>query len=340
MGKQLKRAIASMGGQRMKYYSDVESNDAARVDQAIQLIKQNQLDQARGLLQEIVKQAPEDYVYSFEEDGQQSIKFWDHDEFVHYCKALEGKQERPKVIWLASAYPRAYFYLAYLEVQEGQYENALSYLEASLKLEPDQPLTYCELALVYSQLGQPEQAMALYNRALQLCFHADVPAHPAFTHAAHNLAELYSALGRFDKAEPLLNRALEITEKTRGPEHPDLLDSLSGLAVLNHRQGRYAEAEQLYERLIKLFIQTLGSDHPQFAEILSNLAGLYTDQGKYDEAEMLYQQALEIFENTLGPNHPAVQRTLNMLLDLCKRQERFAEAVQYYNRLIGYSLEH
>ena len=69
--------------------------------------------------------------------------------------------------WVLSAYSRAYFHLGYIDLEEENPDSALRHLEASLKLEPSQPVTLCEMALVHVTRGDHEKAIALYDQALE-----------------------------------------------------------------------------------------------------------------------------------------------------------------------------
>lgn len=147
--------------------SDYEQADALKVEKALEAIERNDLISARRLLQEVVANAPEEYVYSYEEGEDSFIKFWDQDEFLHYIAGLGDQQKKKHITWILSAYPRAFFYLAFIDMEEGMPESAIVRLQSSLRLEPDQPRCYCEMALAHSRMGQHEKALAFYEQALQ-----------------------------------------------------------------------------------------------------------------------------------------------------------------------------
>jgi len=344
----------------MKHYSDVERNDAATVSQAIQLIKQNQIDEARLRLQEVVKHTPEDYIYSFEESEQLLIKFWDHDEFVHYCMALEDKQEEQNVIWLASAYPQAYYYLAYLDMQEGHYESAYSYLKASLELEPDQPLTYCGVALIYNHLGQHEQAIFLYNQAL------NVRPHLTTAVKARILREIGVELveiHELDLAEKYLKESLKYEPDNQGAlgelqyidqleakgaagatdpvqlianEHPTVCsfcgqelhlkpDSpIEALNVEDRVLYLCADCAKLPDIKVQLLLQVLNQQFENQGE-----------QGEWAEALEVAQRILAIVEQNFAANQPELGRALTALALAYKKLGRYAAAEPLYQQALA-----
>ncbi len=146
---------------------DIERQDAEKVSRAIEAIEQDDMSTARHLLEEVIANTPEEYVYSYEEGEVSFIKFWDEDEFLHYIAGSDGQQKKKRINWILSAYPRALFYLAYIDMEEGEPESAIVHLQSSLKLEPDQPRCYCEMALAHCRMGQHEKALAFYEQALQ-----------------------------------------------------------------------------------------------------------------------------------------------------------------------------
>lgn len=146
---------------------DVEESDAQKVGMAIRAIEQKDLSKARSLLKEVVANTPKNYVYSYEDEGKLFIKFWDQEEFSHFVKESSYQGDK-KISWKRGAYPRAYFELAYIDVEEGKYESALASLQAALRLEPDQPKSFIEMAVIYDHLGKRDRALSLYDQALQV----------------------------------------------------------------------------------------------------------------------------------------------------------------------------
>lgn len=148
-------------------FSNIEQLDAEKVNRAWDAIVHNDFRVARQLLHEVVANAPKEYIYSYEEEGHMFIKFWGEDEFLNYVAGLDDEQRKKPITWLLSAYPRAYYYLAYIDMEERKPENALLLLKESLNLEPDQPICFCEMALAYTKLGDYEKAISLYDQAIQ-----------------------------------------------------------------------------------------------------------------------------------------------------------------------------
>ncbi|HOE18727.1 MAG TPA: tetratricopeptide repeat protein [Syntrophorhabdaceae bacterium] len=144
----------------------LEQEDAEKTNQALAAINQGDLVTARVILEHVVSHTPEKYIYSYEVDGELFIKFWNSIEFLQYITWFESQGEKRPAVFLLRAYPRAYFYLGFIDIEEGRYEKALAHFEASLRLEPDQPLILIEMSVAYSKMNRHDEALSCLDRAL------------------------------------------------------------------------------------------------------------------------------------------------------------------------------
>lgn len=75
-------------------YNEIERLDAEKVNKAWDWIVKNDFNPARHLLEEVVAYVPNEYIYSYEEEGRFLIKFWTEDEFLHYVTGLKDEQKK------------------------------------------------------------------------------------------------------------------------------------------------------------------------------------------------------------------------------------------------------
>ena len=152
-------------------YTDDEKGtevlDAEIVDKAIELLVNGHQLEARKILEEVVKNTPKDYRHQYEKDGQLFIKFWDLTEFMRYVEIYKDELE-VSINWVLNAYPRAFYLLGCLSVQQKNYDEAIKYLEAANRLEPNNPTILLETAVAYSAIGDHETALSLYERVPEL----------------------------------------------------------------------------------------------------------------------------------------------------------------------------
>ncbi|GAB4477403.1 MAG: hypothetical protein Kow0088_16260 [Anaerolineales bacterium] len=157
-------------------------------------------------------------------------------------------------------------------VGEGNWAEALHYLEQAHDLQPYNADLFTAIAGVHVQMGKAEEALPHYQEALRL--------QPYSAQAHQNLANAYTILGRYAEAEESYRRALELDEDNRF--------SWMGLARVCIVQGKYQEGVEILAALVQ-------SD-PQDPQAITLLAECYEQAGDTDSAKWMYQQALIIDE--------------------------------------------
>lgn len=163
----------------------------------------------------------------------------------------------------------------------------------------DQPETQGELAILYAQLGQEEEALAAYERAVWLDPSSVIARNNLGVVYARQAAQLFEELRRAEKSgqsalvEKLRQR---VTEKTAQAEQqyqtaltlqPDLVEVRDNLARLYYSVGRRAEAEAQFRRII--------AHAPERAEGYFHLAQLLAeDESRLGEVTQLLAKAVEL----------------------------------------------
>jgi tetratricopeptide (TPR) repeat protein len=109
---------------------------------------------------------------------------------------------------------------------QGQYEQAIPYIQQAVTLGDESDRTLRELANLYLGLKQFEQALPLYQRLLQT--------NPNDIEANSALAFIYAQQGRVDEAIQANQQVLQ--------QKPDDYDSLKNLAILYQQKGQLQEA--------------------------------------------------------------------------------------------------
>jgi len=217
-------------------HDEAEQMDAENVDQAKEAIGIGEAAAARRILEEVVAKAPEIYHYSYRKGEVLHIKFWDREEYFSYIGAVKSGRIRSRhaIAWVKSAYPRAHYYLAFLATEAGNFPQALTHLEAGLRLEPDQPYLLCEMAVVLHGLNEHEKAKKAFVRALTERAYSP----PALR------AKIYRGLGvclidmqKYDEARSCLEMSLQYA-----PDNPVALNELRYIRYLN-RGGKPVESD-------------------------------------------------------------------------------------------------
>lgn len=147
-----------------KDVNEIEACDARKVDRAIEYRKKGMLNRACTLLEEVILNAPKQYICKFEKSGQLYIKFWDRNKFIHFVKWNKNQGSEVSVTWLPSAYPRAYYHLGFINFEKKNYGMAIRFLEAGHRLEPSNPLFIIEKANIIGATGDRAKAISLLKQ--------------------------------------------------------------------------------------------------------------------------------------------------------------------------------
>ena len=183
--------------------TELEKADAKRVDEATALIKKNSYAEARRVLLSVVQNAPKVYRHTTEVNNALYMRFWDQSEFVNFVqKAPPSKQ----TYWVMSAYPRAYFYLGFISVAEGQLHEAISYLDSGAALEPTNPNFKTEKAHALSKSGRFAEAFAALE---DITSPGPYVSEEMFAMVLRSRGASLIELGDLDAAEMNLTKSLE-----------------------------------------------------------------------------------------------------------------------------------
>jgi tetratricopeptide (TPR) repeat protein len=146
-------------------YSQAEADDAEMVNQALVEIQADNTRAARELLEIVAVSTPENYCHQYEDEDGINIKFWDEDEFIHFV-TRRGQHLERKVNWKPNAYPRAWYYLAFLAVSEGLYDTALDHLKRAERLDPNPRILLERAQILVRAFGDFERALDCYEKVL------------------------------------------------------------------------------------------------------------------------------------------------------------------------------
>jgi tetratricopeptide (TPR) repeat protein len=240
---------------------------------------------------------------------------------------------------LALLLNRAGHYL-YVQGRYGEAEPLLVQTRSLYErtLGPDDPrlaTTLANLATIYRRRGQPEDALRLYRRALDIHKRAGGMLNPEVATLFDNVATLYKEQNDLTTAESFYKRALSIRRRVLGARDPYTANSILNLGAHYLRQERYKEAELLIKQARSIYEEKFGPDHYRTAASLINLGGLYYNQKRDGEAKPLLEQARRIYEDTFGPGHPDLVPVLESLALLYLGEERGDDAELLLNQALS-----
>jgi tetratricopeptide (TPR) repeat protein len=130
------------------------------------------------------------------------------------------------------------------------------------------------LAALLQDVGDYEQALALYHHSLEIARRVLGPEHPSVATTLNNLAAVYEAKGDYEQALALYHHSLEIARRVLGSNHPDTARILSNSAGVLLKMKRIDEARRRYEEAMQVMEQYLGKDNRFSLMIKANLKAL------------------------------------------------------------------
>ncbi|MBY0230224.1 MAG: CHAT domain-containing protein, partial [Gemmataceae bacterium] len=180
--------------------------------------------------------------------------------------------------------------------------EALPIREAVLGRHPELGNNLNSLALVLSETGEPQAALRLHLRALEVRRETLGPRHAETADSLSGLGDLLRRLGRPKEAKRLLEQALAIHREAGGPRHPDCATDLGHLGSLHHAAGDHEAARRCHEEALSIRREALGERHVLCAASQSDLATELNKLGEHEKALSLSEQALALVSDRLREN--------------------------------------
>lgn len=190
-------------------------------------------------------------------------------------------------------------------------------------------------AAVYARRREPDEAIARYQRAIEL---ADTPhSQNILVAALANLGVTLGMRGDTDAAQAALQRALDVAVERLGSRHPSTATIRHALGTNLHARGDHLRAIEQFEAAMEIHREALGPEHPEVGKTLQNLALSQRALGRFEDALESSRRALELKRATLGPSDPSLAMSLNnhglLLLELGQPREAmraFEDALQIW----------
>ena len=206
-------------------------------------------------------------------------------------------------------------------IEAGQAEvaarNLATALEIRSSIDPNSievSATLHTLAMATNELGQPERALELVDRALALKLrlhgHLDV----SVAKTQHLRGMVLRSLGRFEEAAEAMNDMLAIRQALFGDDDPLQSFNANELANLLHDRGDYERAIDLYHRAMAT--DRRGNDDATGGSAwmhLNNLAAAHEDRGDFQTATGLLERSIALRASIFGDEHPYTLRAMHNL---------------------------
>jgi Tfp pilus assembly protein PilF len=207
--------------------TDQEAADAKLVDQALSYIQDGHFKVALRILMDVLARTPADYRHSYELEDAVCIKFWSLAEFIEYAASLKPPDQAKRIDWILNAYPRACYYLGYLFIEAGDFDQALEFLEQGLRLEPGNAKLANEKAQALVRLGRLGEAKGLYDAVLS---RSDFVGKHDRAFSLRGRGYILIEEGQLDEAETAFRQSLE-----HDPDNPMAVQELAYIEQLREK---------------------------------------------------------------------------------------------------------
>ncbi|CAF1398929.1 unnamed protein product [Adineta ricciae] len=166
---------------------------------------------------------------------------------------------------------------------------------------------YNHLGKIKCEKGQYEEAIALFQKSLELRLMSSSPNHPDMASSYNNIGNAYYNMGDYPKALSSHEQALKIREQSLPPNHPDLASSYNNIGNAYFDMGDYPKALSSHEQALKIREQSLPPNHPDVASSYNNIGNAYYNMGDHRTALLFCTNAVQIAQKVLPLTHPHLQ---------------------------------
>jgi CHAT domain-containing protein/Flp pilus assembly protein TadD len=195
--------------------------------------------------------------------------------------------------------------------QLGEQQQAINYLNQALQLFqaekniPNQITSLVRIGFAYQKLNQLKQSISYYEQALTLLRTTGEKTKEA--HVLAEIAEAYKSLGDFSQAIVYSNQALTLYEAEK--DFTNAANTLKVLGLIYQSLGNNQKALAQYEKALSHW-QTLNSQRDA-ASLLPLMGAVAGNLGNYQQGINYYNQALSLWQS-LGEKNQAA-RTFQLL---------------------------
>ena len=166
--------------------------------------------------------------------------------------------------------PEIYSILGAVNADLGQLENAIACWKKAISIRPNYASVHNNLGVAFNNLGRQKEAAASYTKAIQF--------RPDYAEGHYNLGVVLNDQGRREEAIASYTKAIELK--------PDYAEAHNNLGTILNDLGKPEEAIVSCSRAIQF--------RPDFAEGYSNLGAFYRGLGRCTEAIASYTKAIQL----------------------------------------------
>ncbi len=206
------------------------------------------------------------------------------DSLLNHLKVLPDDSVK---VFVYGRVSRAYFYMRDQNDIARKYADSMSFLAKEINFEKGLIDSYYRHGEIEIFEGNYSNAIEYLEKYLQ--YYENQNAKYQMVNALIALGKSYKYLGEFDKSLNYYYDAVKICEETDDLE--GLAMAWNSISGIDRQMGNHRDAINHYSKANELYLTTGQSKN--YAMGLQNLANVYSEIQEYDSAEYLYEQALK-----------------------------------------------
>lgn len=227
-----------------------------------------------------------------------------------------------------------------IEEAEQRYKNlAQRLLKQPKTAHKDLVRVYKELANLALEQDKVDQALQLFQQALQLAKENFGPESKAYASQLNSLATYYYRLSFYEEAEPLLLEALKIY-KTQNIQDKKYAATLGNLGALYIELDRLHDALPLMQEAADIEKAFLGEDNLDYATSLNNMGAVYMRLGEFEKSLAAVKQSVAIIKKAKGSSHGSYVNNLSNLAYVYTVAEKYELADAAYQEVLAWVRQH
>ncbi|KAH7289634.1 hypothetical protein KP509_30G012300 [Ceratopteris richardii] len=254
--------------------------------------------------------------------GRYEEAIFSYQKSLNLFKSIHGESH--------SSVAAVYVNLAVLFMKMRKYKESKTYCESALRIygkpnaghSPDELASgLTEIASVFENMGEREQALFLLQRALDI-LEALPGQQSAVAGVEAQMGVLYYYLGKYEESFLVFKSAVSKLQSTGEKKSAQLGIVLNQMGLACVGLNEIWSAADTFEESRRILEEAYGPHHTETLAVCSNLAGAYDALGRSDEAIRLLEHILEVKEERLGTVHPEVEDERARLSELLKEAGR------------------
>jgi len=230
-----------------------------------------------------------------------------------------------------------YITLGIIKEIQGNYSEALDYLEKSLKIEKNLGnkigISRClnNMGILFESKGDYSKALELYKKSLQIDI--ELKDKLGVATCLLNIGGTYECLGEFPKALEHYEKSLKLSKELN--DKIGITINLNNIGEINRLQGNYVKALEYYEK--SLIINKEINDKSGISVCFNNIGTVHQYLGNNKKAVEYYEKSLKIDEELGDQTGQAI--CLNNIGEIQLSQKNYEDALKNFTHAILISQE-